>query len=729
MASWCELFATLVLSYSTSCVLGLREESMHGFERRVQAGKELRVLATTFNAQNRKFDDSQSMHDLAKVMVQGHEDPFEEADIVFLGFQEFSDIGYGLGNMAREGKLWRELAKTTMGTFTADLEQAATPPGDVHGAKASLVKDLNDQYLEIKAELDKFQTEYGEHASDFHSHIAKASVVNVLSTQAKEATAEVAKDIDQRLKRFADESATAPEARFAKMASAASSLKTWWDKLGQSPKSATQDAMFAKIHSWTEGSLNEIQELKRSYPNLLLSEHGARLSRAYEAGIDTSKHLEQELVRKAKKHGDAFQSALGAFHHEVQNAVEKREQEISSSLKEDWERIGNDIKTLTRHLDNYTQDGSISQSVAEVASEAARKHASSMADELRDWKDQSHDLLQQLLRRKKFSVKHDHVQVRMEPQRYDSGTWCAAGKHFDTLMYAYVSPFSKWKITAEPFQSNKCVKRQAQSQKNLGCNIDNKDGMECGKVVNVMVFRAEQGDKSLKVCGLNTHMSFAGKASQRMKYIAEAMEQTEEAKCDSVFFMGDFNSRVHCEVGEKQQLPPFERNGSSKTSFDNILDTFCSGDRCELKNSNLDELNQILNEDKLECYEEFKKTKPGSWGLQDIRYWDIVPTDNTVKVLGVQEAGTVDFAPTYKLKGVDRIKPEAWKRCLKGEPTCFTNDSGKGKHNPAWTDRILMKSFSESIQLTTKEYTRRHISGEFGSDHIPVTARVTVKVD
>eukprot|EP00930_Biecheleria_cincta_P006784 TRINITY_DN107852_c0_g1_i1.p1 TRINITY_DN107852_c0_g1~~TRINITY_DN107852_c0_g1_i1.p1 ORF type:complete len:730 (+),score=139.94 TRINITY_DN107852_c0_g1_i1:63-2252(+) len=728
MTFWCDLFVVLVLSF-TSCVLGLRGESLqlHRSEQSAAVGKELRVLATTFNAKNREFDDSPDMHDLTTVMVRGHEDPGEEADIVFLGFQEFSDNGYGLGNMASEGMLWRELAKTAMGTLTADLEQAATPPGDVHEAKASLVKDLHDQYLEIQTELARFQAEYGEHASDFHSHVAKASMVNVLSNQAKEATTEVAKEIERRLKQF-DAESTAYKARFADMTSAASSLRTWWDKLGQPPKSATQDAMFAKIHTWTEGSLNKIHELKGIYPNLLLSDHGARLSRAYEDSINTSKNLEMELARKDGKHGDAFRAALGAFHHGVQNAVEKREQEISRILKGDWERIGNDIKTLSRHLDNYTEDGSIRQSVAEVASEAAKKHASLLADELTAWKERKHDLLEQLLRRTSFNAKHDHVQVKMEPQRFDSGKLCAAAGAYDTLMYAYVNPFSRWKITAEPFHNEKCVKREAHSQENLGCNINNINGMECGKVVNMMVFGAEQGDKSLKVCGLNTHMSFAGKASQRMQYIAEAMEQTKKAKCDSVFFMGDFNSRVHCEVGEKQELPPFERNDSSKNSFDNLLDTFCSGDRCELKDSNLDELNQILTKDKLECYEIFKKPKPGSWTGAKIKYWDIEPTRNTVKAFGIQEAGIVDFAPTYKVKGDDQIKPGDWKRCLKDEPTCFTNDDGMGKHNPAWTDRILMKSLSESIQLTSNEYSRRHISAEFKSDHVPVTARVTVSV-
>lgn len=284
-------------------------------------------------------------------------------------------------------------------------------------------------------------------------------------------------------------------------------------------------------------------------------------------------------------------------------------------------------------------------------------------------------------------------------------------------------------INAEEFHSEKCVKRASPSQENLGCNINNIDGMECGKVVNLMVFRAEKGDTSLRLCGLNTHMSFAGEAAQRMQYIADAMEQTNEAKCDAVFFMGDFNSRLHCEAEQKQELPPFERKGSSESSFDYILDTFCTGDVCELRDSNLDEVNQILNRDELECYELRSKKEAGAkWGAgKKVKYWDVITTPNTVKSFGIQEAGVVGFAPTYKLKGADKIKQETPKRCLKDEPTCFINDSGKGKHNPAWTDRILMQS-SSNVHFTTNEYSRRPISGEFGSDHVPVTARVTMRL-
>jgi hypothetical protein len=81
-----------------------------------------------------------------------------------------------------------------------------------------------------------------------------------------------------------------------------------------------------------------------------------------------------------------------------------------------------------------------------------------------------------------------------------------------------------------------------------GCNIDNIVGLECGKVVNLMVLEATQGDTSLRICTLNTHMSYAREAKDRQAVLVKAMEVTKHAECDTVVFVGDFNSRLHCDA-------------------------------------------------------------------------------------------------------------------------------------------------------------------------------------
>lgn len=688
--------------------------------------KELRVFATSFNTGNRKFDDTSEFDDLAKLLFKGHEEPATEADIVFMGFQEFSDTKYGFGNMARERHLWREMSKRAMEKFKGDLEDAATPPAEVHAAKTELANNLKDFHKQIGTQFAKFREVYGEDGQEFHSHLAEASAVNVLSNKAKEVTEEVAKAIKKRLEDYTDEATKAPKLQFSNMTNSASDLSAWGDKF---PTPATVKEKMAPIHAWTEGALNKIDELKKRYPNLAYSSAGESLWKSYTASIDNAKRAEAQLLSKTDFQREKFRKALKSFQDGVRTEVAKKEKAISDKLEADWKKVNADIKTLTKDLDRYTEDGKTDQSLAEGAKKGAKQHTNTMSSALSSWQKESGDLVHALLQPRTFDVKHSHVEVDMDPQKFDSGWACAGLEHYDTVMYAYVSPFSKWKITDESFHNDKCVERTAGSAKNPGCNIDNNKLKECGKVVNLMRFKAEQGGTSIRLCGLNTHMSFAGKAEDRMQYIKDAMDQTELAKCDTVFFMGDFNSRVHCEAGATQELPPFEREGNSGRSLDYILDEFCTGEKCALKDSKLDELNQILDDDKLNCYEKKSRQKEGGWGWETVDYWEIDPQNNPVKPMGLREVAPAEFSPTYKLKAASKIKDGAWKRCFSGEPMCFMNDSKKGKHNPAWTDRILMKSSSESIHLETTEYSRRPPPGSFSSDHSAVTAQVTVKID
>jgi hypothetical protein len=260
----------------------------------------------------------------------------------------------------------------------------------------------------------------------------------------------------------------------------------------------------------------------------------------------------------------------------------------------------------------------------------------------------------------------------------------------------------------------------------------------------MMVFRAEKEGTSLKICGLNTHMSFKGTAAQRMYYIEKAMNETKLAQCDAVFFVGDFNSRAHCEDGstqDKQDLPLFERTGTKRgTSLDHVLDTFCTPDikgnvKCELNDA--DELNQILDKEELKCYEQFeddsgKSSGKFAWakniGKKKEFLWQVVRTRNRVAQMGLREVTPPKWPPTYKLAPKGELEDDAPFRCYSSEPLCFMNPTKTGKHNPAWTDRILMQSSKATLRLEPNEYKRRPIPS-IASDHSAVTALVTVKND
>merc|ERR1712110_1352247 len=101
--------------------------------------------------------------------------------------------------------------------------------------------------------------------------------------------------------------------------------------------------------------------------------------------------------------------------------------------------------------------------------------------------------------------------------------------------------------------------------------------------------------------------------------------------------------------------------------------------------------------------------------------------------MGFREAALPNFPPTYKTAAESEIKEGAWKSCRfggeLGKRRCYHNKDKKGKHNPAWTDRILIKEASKYYRLETAEYSQRPVDSSFGTDHNAVTARVTLRYD
>merc|ERR1712060_84381 len=91
---------------------------------------------------------------------------------------------------------------------------------------------------------------------------------------------------------------------------------------------------------------------------------------------------------------------------------------------------------------------------------------------------------------------------------------------------------------------------------------------------------------------------------------------------------------------------------------------------------------------------------------------------------GLQELAAPAFPPTYKFGGVGPKPGErvAHDPCVfRGLSRCLANSDGKPKHNPAWTDRILIKS---RVSYSVLAYEARPLG--LVSDHIPVVARINI---
>lgn len=104
--------------------------------------------------------------------------------------------------------------------------------------------------------------------------------------------------------------------------------------------------------------------------------------------------------------------------------------------------------------------------------------------------------------------------------------------------------------------------------------------------------------------------------------------------------------------------------------------------------------------------------------------WLVDTYSNSLKRFGLREAAPVQFPPTYKL--VKKGKLTCFgvkKRCFQQDPKCVCNESGKSKHNPAWTDRVLVAG--KNVNFNTHSYTRR-VPNKIDSDHAIVSAHIAV---
>lgn len=444
------------------------------------------------------------------------------------------------------------------------------------------------------------------------------------------------------------------------------------------------------VEQWAQQTLSVLSKVWHKYPNLQHTTEGSQLWTEFTNSLQHVNEVKQRVIARVK-----ILQALEGNSDLLENEGNQR------TVLQHWNQLEEALANLQR----------------DVAGTSV----------LANWTSSAREEADRLLRLPEFTLRPQHLDVGMSPARFSSGFRCRAGAHYDTMMYAFVSPWSEWRIRLEHFERPGSVCRADDDSKSVGCNIDNNNGMECGKVVNLLRFRATRGGQSIRLCAMNTHMSFKGSARKRADYISEAMRVAREASCESVVFVGDFNSRLHCQqdASKPGELPAYERTEATN-SMDYVLNLFRNDSgKIALSGSphaHVDELSQMLASELVSCFEE--SVDPDSWwGKKKI--WELELHNSGVASTGLFEA-PVHFAPTYKLGPENKLGKAKFWACEQGEDMCYINPSGKGKHNPAWADRVLLQADPKRATIHVEEYSRRLVPPTFGSDHLPVVGKLVI---
>ena len=314
-------------------------------------------------------------------------------------------------------------------------------------------------------------------------------------------------------------------------------------------------------------------------------------------------------------------------------------------------------------------------------------------------------------------------------QRFDSGRICHRWRHYDTILYAFAAPsnlLSDFKIEPVQYSRSPWCKRDGNS---TGCSVSLMGNrLECGKVVNILVFdvKPNSGDTQ-RVCLLNTHFSFEGKGLERALALEKAKEEAKFARCDSIIFVGDFNSRLHCVREDRTKKDRSLMQEHPRVTFD----TFCDSNNCKLarKDAQYDEMNQLLSQKYINCFEKEKSTWTSmSYTNPLLNSSSSTPDFREPEVKGVEG---LSFPPTYKVKQSKRPADKGQNlshftlspsRGFPGGTVTYVSDA-EPKHNPGWTDRVL---------VSAKDWEAYSYSAlpleDFESDHMPVVAEVALRM-
>jgi hypothetical protein len=347
------------------------------------------------------------------------------------------------------------------------------------------------------------------------------------------------------------------------------------------------------------------------------------------------------------------------------------------------------------------------------------------------------------------------ISMTTAKEHFYSGQVCHSRviKHYDTALYAFVNPYSGWEITPEPYSAGECQP----SPESQGCTMDHSDESrfedfkfkkgECGKVVMLLRFKATRFDVAsgvdfeIRICVLNTHMSMRKSTEQRLEFMKQAMDHAEEARCDLVVFVGDFNTRLR---GLRSQLGPVHGQhpvmrieSDGQDTLHSVLDLFAvdpgagqavvqyrlDGGRGDMQSKSVDadEMQHMLYNEQAKCWQ----------GKGEKENMEFEECPNPLFDRGLQELMPVPpFNPTYRVANEamrkKKVENDKDKKVLveevKDMKKCYMNPSGQAKNNPAWTDRVLMWHAPKGT-IKVELYTSVDLAKP-DSDHMPVVGRV-----
>jgi len=676
-----------------------------------------RIFASTWNAGNTESEkyDENTKRALMDNLLQGHGEAGQEADLVIVGLQEFRDQGGHLNTLMPETVLWDSLSKEKLQGMNKDLNKLVQAPQDISRAKQALHRQLGEFQQHASNVYDDFVKQFGIDGSvPYPDPKATAASSTAVSLWAKQAVKETEKlEAASKAERF-----KVLEENWKQVDEAKAKLLAF-DKSFDLRSQMKENLQ--PISVWTRGILQDVYGVKDA-ANPTLTTGGEKMWKNFLASIDNLEDVGSMLSSHLflSKYQDVVRSQTDALKTWLREEADMTDQKLAAH----WDTT----RTMLNQLGQKDYGDQESELIGiggkkfrdEVVPEDARRH-------LKDWKDKTEKTFTQMLSPTPIALTKQGLRIQRYTAKYQSGLACQGMKHYDTMLFAYTSPWSSWKISYVPYWSKKCQQDNSQ-----GCYINYNSGMECGKVVNLMVFHAQRETTAMRICALNTHMSFAKEANSRLQYISEALLESKAAGCNSTVFVGDFNSRLHCEATPAQSTPLFDG------TVDDVLDEFCKKENpshCPLDNSDQDEFHQFMTKQTVKCFQESseleakKKKKSGAAGAvkKKERFWKATQIRNPLDLDTIREASEVKFNPSYKLtapSNKDFKELEGWSRCLEGESMCYFNSEMKFKRNPAWTDRILIQE-SPGVKLSAEDYTRR-LNPNIDSDHGVVSARIFV---
>jgi hypothetical protein len=431
---------------------------------------------------------------------------------------------------------------------------------------------------------------------------------------------------------------------------------------------------------------------------------------------------------------DSIRGALKQFRGNVEEKAEQKNDRVARSPHGRWVKILEDVKKLDFDLDEMAKSNFAEVKITRPVTSEVKAKANNLERLLFDWKKKVEEQVSSLGDLSSVDITHSHLDIKFQKEVFDSGDRkgaCAFMKHYDTDLRVFNNPWSPWKVGRVHKYS---IDYNGEANW-LGAG-------QCGKGVNVMQVTLEASEGAsgalekhkVELCLLNSHQSFKYDFKHRLNNLVDTVKSlngghssnSQRLQCDVTVYTSDFNSRLMCQAEtEDKPMADIADKKDKTSSFQRIISEYCSGSpsTCSLAGSSKeksDELTQFLKNEYLGCFTKDKK----KWKLDRQ-----VPNPLFNMQHKFREVGPPNFAPTYKLGKTDKSL-DGYKHCLSGDATCLINESKKDKHNPAWTDRILVRD-SERAHSTADFYQRRTYASRncdgACSDHAIVAAMMSVE--